>query len=94
MNRLSSYETIVHPVISEKGTGMAEQGKYLFRVRRDSNKMEIKKAVQDIFKVKVREVNTMNVRGKMKRLRHRAGMTSAWKKAIVTLKKGEKIEFV
>ena len=89
-----SYEIIVHPVITEKGTAMAEQDKYLFRVRPDSNKIEIKKAVTDIFKVKVKNVNTINVKGKMKRLRQRAGMTSSWKKAIVTLEKGEKIEFV
>ena len=90
----SVYQTIVTPAITEKGTSLQEKGKYIFRVHKDANKIDIKKAVQDIFKVKVKNVNTMNVRGKMKRMRQQAGMTTSWKKAIVTLHKGEKIEFV
>ena len=92
--RQSIHDAIIYPAISEKGTVLGGQGKYVFRVRQDLNKISIKKAVQDIFKVKVKKVNTMNVRGKLKRLRNQPGRTSSWKKALVTLEKGEKIEFM
>ncbi len=81
-------------LLTEKGTGMTEkQNKYLFRVHPDSNKIEIKNAVQKIFNVRVTGVNTMNRSGKSKRLRTmNYGKTSCWKRAIVTLKEGDKIE--
>lgn len=80
-------------VISEKGTRLTEkQNKYLFEVDPKANKVEIRKAIEEIFKVKVVGVNTSNVRGKLKRVRFVPGLTSAWKKAVVTLKAGDKIE--
>jgi len=80
-------------LVTEKGTELTEKhNKYLFEVDRRSNKIEIRNAVQKLFNVKVEAVNIINQRGKMKRVRRVAGMTSAIKKAIVTLKKGDKIE--
>ena len=88
------YEIIVSPIISEKSTALSEkQGKYVFRVNKKANKIEIRKAVEEIFKVKVTSVNTMQYRGKKKRVRMAEGMTSSWKKAVVTLGKGQKIDF-
>ena len=66
--------------------------KYLFWVAKDSNKIEIKKAVEDIYKIKVDGVNTITMRGKSKRVRYAVGKTPDWKKAVVTLKEGNKID--
>jgi large subunit ribosomal protein L23 len=77
---------------TEKGSGLLVQNKYFFKVDKRSNKVEVKKAIEDIYKVKVDNVHTMNVRGKKKRVRFREGMTSSWKKAIVTLKPDNRIE--
>ena len=81
-------------LLTEKGTGLTEkQNQYLFKVDPVANKIEIKNAVEKIFNVKVDMVNTMNRRGKHKRLRTmNYGMTSSWKRAVVTLKEGFKIE--
>ena len=81
-------------LLTEKGTGLTEkQNQYLFKVDPVANKIEIKNAVDKIFNVKVDRVNTMNRRGKHKRLRTmNYGMTSSWKRAVVTLKEGFKIE--
>ncbi|MDD2444315.1 MAG: 50S ribosomal protein L23 [Desulfotomaculaceae bacterium] len=80
------------PVITEKSTSLLEENKYTFIVDPRSNKTEIKYAVENVFKVKVLKVNTMNVKGKYKRVRNIRGKTPDTKKAIVTLKKGDKIE--
>jgi large subunit ribosomal protein L23 len=81
-------------LLTEKGTHLTEKkNQYLFRVDPSANKIEIKSAVEKIFNVKVTKVNTMNRQGKHKRLRSMSyGMTSAWKRAVVTLKEGEKID--
>ena len=81
-------------LLTEKGTHLTEkENQYLFRVDPSANKIEIKNAVEKIFNVKVTKVNTMNRQGKHKRLRSMSyGMTSAWKRAVVTLKEGEKID--
>ena len=79
---------------TEKGSRLMSFNKYLFWVDNGSNKVEIKKAVEDIYKVKVDSVNTMIARGKIKRVRYAAGKTPDWKKAVVTLKEGNKIEVV
>lgn len=79
---------------TEKGSNLMPFNKYLFWVDKGSNKVEIKKAVEDIYKVKVNNVNTLTVKGKPKRVRYAMGKTSDWKKAIVTLKAGEKIDVV
>ncbi len=78
-------DIIIRPVISERSTELMEQRKYTFVVADDANKIEIAKAVEAIFKVKVESVNTMRVRGKLKRNRYGYKRTSSWKKAIVTL---------
>ena len=88
------YDTIQSPLITEKGSVLSEkQNKYFFRVAVKANKQEIKESVEKIFNVKVKSVNTMNMLGKNKRLRASAGKTPDWKKAIVTLKEGQKIDF-
>ncbi len=88
----NSYDIILKPVITEKTVAMMEEGKYTFKVAKGSNKFEIKNAIQDIFKVNVVNISTMNVRGKVKRMGRSEGKTSSWKKAIVTLKEGQQIE--
>lgn len=77
---------------TEKGAVQMEQNKYLFQVQKSANKIEVKKAVEDIYKVKVQDVNTQVVPGKSKRVRTQMGMTPEWKKAVVTLKEGHKID--
>jgi large subunit ribosomal protein L23 len=80
-------------LISEKGTRLREsKNGYLFEVARDANKIEIKKAIEAIFSVKVDAVHTLRMHGKPKRLGRYAGHRSDWKKAVVTLKKGSTIE--
>ena len=87
------YNTIIiRPVVSEKSTDMVEIGKYVFEVSMSANKTMVKRAIKEIFKVEPVQVNVMRVRGKLKRVRYKYGFTPAWKKAIVTLKKGDKIE--
>lgn len=86
-------DIILSPVLTEKITEMGETGnKYAFRVSRDSNKKEIGRSVEKLFKVNVKKVNTITVRGKKKRVRFRIGKTPDWKKAIVTLNEGQTIE--
>ena len=80
------------PVVTEKSTSLLQDNKYTFVVDPRANKTEIKQAVEKTFKVKVEKVNTMNVKGKIKRVRRIPGRTPDTKKAIVTLKKGDKIE--
>ena len=86
------YDVIIRPIITEKGTRIKEeQNKIMLQVAPEANKMEIKKAVETVFKVKVEDVATMNFKGKRKRLGARLGVRSDWKKAVVTLKEGDKI---
>lgn len=85
-------DIIMKPVVSEKTTNLLADNKYTFWVNTKANKVEIKQAVEELFKVKVEKVNTMNVKGKRKRVRQFVGMTPGRKKAIVTLRAGDKIE--
>ena len=88
------YEVIRRPIISEKSTALAEvAGRYAFEVAVQANKHEIREAVQQLFKVKVREVRTMIVHGKVKRTGRFETKRSNWKKALVTLAEGQKIDF-
>ncbi len=90
----SAYDVVLKPVITENSMDEAARGKYTFRVAADANKTEIKNAVQEIFDVQVAKINIMNVNGKKKRMGRNVGMTSSYKKAIVTLAEGSKeIEF-
>lgn len=90
----TAQDIIIAPVITEKSmTGIAAK-KYTFKVATDANKIEIANAVEQLFKVKVAKVNTISVRGKARRMGRYEGYTSAWKKAVVTLKADSKsIEF-
>lgn len=90
----TSYDIIIRPVITETSMMNTTEKKYTFEVAKDANKLEIKKAVEHIFGVKVEKVNTMNVRGKYKRQGRTEGFTASWKKAIVKLTADSKeIEF-
>ena len=86
------YKVVKHFIRTEKSTEQEPQNKYFFSVDRRANKIEIKKAIEEIYQVKVKSVNTMNLRGKMRRVRYQPGRTASWKKAIVTLREGHKIE--
>ncbi len=89
-----AYRIIRRPLITEKSTLQKEMHNQLaFEVDRRANKIEIKNAVEKIFKVQVKDVRTMNYQGKRKRLGRTMGRRSHWKKAVVTLQPGEKIEF-
>ena len=88
----SSFNIIKTLLRTEKGTAQEPLGKYLFEVSNRATKIQIRKAVEEIYKVKVKSVNTINVAGKLKRVRQELGSTPDWKKALVTLKEGQKIE--
>ena len=89
---MNSNDLIIRPIISEKTTELMEQNKYVFEVARKANKLMVKKAIKDLFEIDAEQVNILNVRGKNRRLRFRVGKRAAWKKAIVTLTAGQKIE--
>ena len=87
-------DIILKPMITEQSVDNMQQSKYTFKVAKDANKIEIAKAVEELFGVKVQKVNTLNVRGKFRRQGRYEGYTRAWKKAVVTLTEGSKsIEF-
>ena len=91
----TAYDIIIRPIITERSMAAAPDKKYVFEVAPDANKIQVKQAIEEIFGVKVADVNTMNVRGKRKRVgAGRPGMTKSWKKAYVRLKDDSKtIEF-
>jgi len=85
----TAHDVIIKPIITERSMDMAKDKSYVFEVLKNASKTEIKYAVEEVFKVKVKAVNTINVSGKKKRWGARPqGSTSAWKKAIVTLSPG------
>ena len=86
------YDIIIRPIITERSMVDVANKKYVFEVAKDAGKVEIKKAVEEIFGVKVVRVNTLTVKPKTKRVRYVAGKTRSWKKAIVTLAEGDTIE--
>jgi len=88
----NSRDVIIAPVISEKSHRDLQKNKYYFRVARDATKTEIEKAIHDIFNVDVEKVNIVNQRGKRKSMGRYFGFTSAWKKAVVTVNKDQKIQ--
>ena len=85
-------EVLRRPIVTEQSTRLAEQGQYVFEVAPGANKPQIRQAVQQAFSVEVLAVNTMNVRGKEKRYGRRVGRQRDWKKAIVTVAPGQRIE--
>lgn len=90
-----AQDIVIRPIITERSMSGLAAGKYTFEVAKDANKIEIAKAVETLFPgTKVDAVNTMHVRGKMKRMGKNQGMTKSWKKAVVTIKAdSKKIEF-
>lgn len=87
------YDVIIRPVITEKSMAASERGKYTFKVNPRATKVDVRRAVERIYGVRVVKVNAMNVRGKPRRqLRFHSGHTPRWKKAIVTLAEGQTIE--
>jgi large subunit ribosomal protein L23 len=88
----NAHDIVKGLIRTEKGSILMPFNKYLFWVASSSNKVEIKKAVEDIYKVKVEGVNTISMRGKLRRVRYQMGKTPDWKKAVVTLKEGSKID--
>jgi large subunit ribosomal protein L23 len=93
VKQMNPLEVVLRPMITEKATELGGANKYLFEVRRDANKVQIKEAVQKGFDVKVLSVNVMNMKGKPRRVRgNRTKHKPDWKKAVVTLAPGDKIE--
>jgi large subunit ribosomal protein L23 len=88
------FDIVTSPLITEKGTMIGELGnQVVFRVRRDANKDQIRRAVETLFKVKVEKVRTLNLLGKIRRVGKHAGKRPDWKKAYVTLAEGQRIDF-
>ncbi|MBC3537128.1 50S ribosomal protein L23 [Megasphaera hominis] len=90
---MDMHDLLIKPIITEKTTMMMSDGKYTFQVPLHANKIEIRKAVEAVFKVKVKSVTTMRTMGKFKRMGKYIGKRPDYKKAIVTLQEGESIEF-
>jgi len=91
---MNAHDVLRRPVVTEKSTMLSELGQYVFEVARDANKIEIKRAVEEIFRVHVESVNIIRVHPRVRTMMmgRSRGMTSARKKAIVTLQRGERIE--
>jgi large subunit ribosomal protein L23 len=92
---LTAFSTIIRPVVSEKSTVLGDQGKYIFEVAPEANKIQIKQAVEQAFaskKVQVSAVNILHVTGKTRRRGRSVGHTRSWKKAIVTLRAGQRLD--
>jgi large subunit ribosomal protein L23 len=91
--KTDGYDVLVQPLLTEKITALRESGnKVAFLVKRDANRVQIKRAVESALKVQVKSVNVMVIKGKTKRMGRFSGKRADWKKAIVTLKAGEKLE--
>jgi large subunit ribosomal protein L23 len=90
---LIAHDIIIRPIITEKSNSLMAYGKYTFEVHKSANKIQIRQAVEQIFKVKVLSVNTINVPSKPKRRGALVGKTRSWKKAVVALPEGQRIEF-
>ena len=92
MKKLHYLDTIISPTITEKATSLSEFNKIVFKVHKGANKNSIKKNIEKIFKVNVVKINTINLKGKTKMVRNKKAYKSGYKKAIVTLKKGQSID--
>ena len=92
MKKYNILDTIISPTVTEKATSLSEFNKVVFKVHNKANKKSIKKSIEKIFKVNVVKVNTINLRGKNKIVRGKKSHVSGYKKAIVTLKKGQSID--
>ncbi|BFU89719.1 MAG: 50S ribosomal subunit protein L23 [Nitrospira sp.] len=91
--KVDSHRVLIRPLLTEKITGLREKTNTVgFVVHPDANRIQIRQAVEALLKVKVEKINVMNIRGKIKRLGRFSGRRPDWKKALVTLKEGEKLE--
>ena len=94
MSTERNYNVLVGPLVTEKATMLSEHGQIAFRVRLDATKAEIRRAVENLFDVKVTAVNTLRVKGKTKLFRGRRGRRSGYKKAIITLAEGQNVDYL
>ena len=92
INKIHLYDKIVSPVITEKSTNLSEQNKIVFKINRNANKKNVKKSIEKIFKVNVIKVNIINKKTRIKLTRGRKVKVTGYKKAIITLKKGQNID--
>ena len=92
MKKFHYLDIVVSPNVTEKSTSLSEHNKVVFKVHNDANKSSIKKSIEKIFKVNVIKVNTINYKGKTKIVRGKKSKKSKFKKAIITLKKGQNID--
>ena len=92
MNKIHLYDKIVSPLVTEKSTNLSEQNKIIFKVPRSANKTNLKKNIEKIFKVNVTKINIINKQNRIKVTRGKKVRVSGYKKAIITLKKGQSID--
>ena len=92
MRKFHYLDTIISPNVTEKATSLSEYNKIVFKVTKGANKNSIKKSIEKIFKVKVVKINTINLKGKSKMVKNKKAYKPGYKKAIVTLKKGQNID--
>ena len=92
MKKINYLDSIKSPIITEKATGLSDQNKVTFKVHKDASKVSIKKNIEKIFKVKVIKINTINKKAKTKSVRGKLGFKKGFKKAVITLKKGQSID--
>ena len=92
MKKINYLDSIKSPVITEKATGLSEQNKVIFKVHENASKASIKKNIEKIFKVNVIKINTINRKSKTKMVRGKLGFKKGFKKAVITLKKGQSID--
>jgi large subunit ribosomal protein L23 len=92
MKKFHYLDTIISPNVTEKSTYLSDFNKVVFKVHKGANKKAIKKSIEKIFKVNVIKINTINIKGKTKLVRNKRSFKSSYKKAIITLKKGQSID--
>ena len=92
MKKIHYLDKIISPNVTEKSTSLSEYNKIVFKVDKNANKNSIKKSIEKIFKVKVVKINTINLKGKIKMVKNKKAFKPSYKKAIVTLKKGQSID--
>ena len=92
MDKIHLYDKIISPMVTEKSTNLSEQNKIVFKVRADTNKINLKKNIEKIFKVNVTKINIINKQNRVKITRGKKVRVSGFKKAIITLKKGQSID--
>tara|TARA_B110000438_G_C15701323_1_gene601175 strand:+ start:811 stop:1104 length:294 start_codon:yes stop_codon:yes gene_type:complete len=92
MKKFSVFDSIISPGITEKGTALSEHNKIVFKVNKNASKDTIKRSIEKIFKVSVIKINTINTKGKTKLVKNKKSIKPGYKKAIVTIKKGQTID--